>query len=128
MVYEKKQSGDPDFDDKVPPAEHGRVVTAGDGKVIGVLTESTGPTTPDGAHLAVDDPDGDKLDTRPAPGEVAKVKAEAQTFHPEDAPTEKVSLAEVAKEQEAGPQDTPRATTETAAKRTAAAKRTTGTN
>lgn len=90
MAYDKEKSGDPDFDDKVPPAEHNTVVTGGDGQVIGRLTESTGPTTPTGAHLNVE-VDQDDLDTRPAPGGVAETKAEVQTYDAEDVPSEKIS-------------------------------------
>ena len=92
MVYDKKKSGDPDFDDKVPAGEHLTVVKAGDGTIVGRLDPSLGPVTPDGAHLPVVDPE--ELDTRPAPGERAEVKAEVQTYTAEDTPHEEVSLEE----------------------------------
>lgn len=92
MVHEKKKSGDPDFDDKVPAGEHLTVVTAGDGKIIGRLDPALGPVTPDGAHLP--QVDAEELDTRPAPGEVAEEKASVQTYTAEDTPHEEVSLEE----------------------------------
>lgn len=92
MVYDKKKSGDPDFDDKVPAGEHLTVVKAGDGTIIGQLNPSLGPITPDGAHLPM--VDAEELDTRPAPGERAEVKADVQTYSAEDTPHEEVSLEE----------------------------------
>ncbi len=90
MVYDKKKSGDPDFDDKVPAGDHLTVVTAGDGKVVGQLSDSLGPITPEGAHLSVIDPE--ELDTRPAPGGVAEYKSDVQTYTAEDVPREEVGL------------------------------------
>lgn len=90
MVHEKKKSGDPDFDDKVPASEHLTVVTAGDGKVIGRIDPATGPVTLEGSHLSVTPPE--EMDTRPAPGEVAEEKSPVQTYSAEDVPHEKVSL------------------------------------
>ena len=90
MVYDKKKSGDPDFDDKVPAGDHLTVVTAGDGKIVGQISPSLGPITPEGAHLSVVDPK--ELDTRPAPGEKAEYKADVQTYSAEDVPHEEVSL------------------------------------
>ncbi len=57
MVHEKKQSGDPDYDDKVPHPESaaGPVVTAGDGKVIGRIDPAVGPVTLEGSHLVMDE-------------------------------------------------------------------------
>jgi hypothetical protein len=104
MVYEKRKSGDPDFDDKVPPGEHGRVVTAGDGTPVALLSESVGPVTLDGEHYNLGGEKAEDLDTRPAPGEVAEVKAEVQTYEPEDVPFEEVSEEDAEKEQaEGGP-------------------------
>jgi hypothetical protein len=94
MVYDKKKSGDPDFDDKVPAGDHFTVVTAGDGKIIGRLDPALGPVTPEGSHLAVD-VTAEDLDTRPAPGGKAEVKAEVQTFEAEDTPHETMSLDQV---------------------------------
>lgn len=91
MVHEKKKSGDPDFDDKVPVADHGTIITAGDGKVIGRLDPAVGPVTLEGAHLSVTPPE--ELDTRPKPGEVATEKADVQTYSPEDVPHETVTIA-----------------------------------
>lgn len=95
MVHEKKKSGDPDFDDKVPVAEHGKVVTAGDGKIIGRISDVTGPVTLEGAHLPL--VSAEEADTRPVPGEVAKEKSEVQSYTPEDVPHEEVSLADIGK-------------------------------
>lgn len=89
MVYEKKKSGDPDFDDKVPAGDHLTVVTAGDGKIVGRIDPALGPVTPDGAHLPQIDPE--ELDTRPAPGEKATYKADVQTYTAEDVPREEVA-------------------------------------
>jgi hypothetical protein len=89
MVYDKKKSGDPDFDDKVPPGDHLTVVRAGDGTIVGRIDPALGPVTPDGSHLSTVDPE--ELDTRPAPGEVAEYKADVQTYSAEDVPSEEVS-------------------------------------
>jgi hypothetical protein len=89
MVYDKRKSGDPDFDDKVPAGDHLTVVTAGDGKIVGRIDPALGPVTPEGSHLSVVDPE--ELDTRPAPGEVAEYKADVQTYTAEDVPREEVS-------------------------------------
>jgi hypothetical protein len=95
MVYEKKKSGDPDYDDKVPANEHtGLTVKAGDGTPIGRVDPAVGPVDMDGAHLNVHTSPED-LDTRPAPGEVAEVKAEVQTYTREDVPTEDISVDEL---------------------------------
>lgn len=91
MVHEKKKSGDPDYDDKVPAGDHLTTVRAGDGTVIGRVDPALGPVTPDGSHLAID-VTAEDLDTRPAPGEVAEVKAEVQTYTPEDVPSESVTV------------------------------------
>jgi hypothetical protein len=88
MVYDKRKSGDPDFDDKVPAGEHLTVVTAGDGKIIGRIDPALGPVTPEGSHLPAVDPE--ELDTRPAPGEQAEYKADVQTYSAEDTPHEEV--------------------------------------
>lgn len=84
MVYEKKQSGDPDYDDKQPPEFHsgGPVVSAGDGVRISPVT---GPVNAEGAHvnLAVDEND---LDNRPAPGETAEKASEVQQYDVKDTP------------------------------------------
>jgi hypothetical protein len=94
MVHEKKKSGDPDYDDKVPTGDHLTTVRAGDGTVIGRVDPALGPVTPEGSHLAID-VTAEDLDTRPAPGEVAEVKAEVQTYTAEDVPSESLTLDEV---------------------------------
>lgn len=91
MVHEKRKSGDPDFDDKVPAGDHLTVVRAGDGTVVGRLDPALGPVTPEGSHLATA-ATAEDLDTRPEPGGVAEVKAEVQTYTPEDVPREEVSI------------------------------------
>lgn len=95
MVHEKKKSGDPDYDDKVPADQHGaRIVTAGDGREV-LLTESNGPVDRvTGQHVNLDDPKGDEGDNRPAPGQVAEAPSEVQTYDVADTPVEKVSLEE----------------------------------
>jgi hypothetical protein len=94
MVHQKKKSGDPDYDDKVPLGEHNKVVRAGDGSIVAHLSESLGPVSPTGEHVNLVDPKAEELDTRPAPGEVAEVKAEVQTYDSETVPTEDVSVEE----------------------------------
>lgn len=84
MVYEKKRSGDPDYDDKVPADQHAaKVVRAGDGREV-IMTESNGPVNPDGTHADIRDPQGDAGDNRPAPGDVATEASTVQTYTPED--------------------------------------------
>lgn len=101
MVYEKKRSGDPDYDDKVPMSDQvGKVVTAGDGTPVR-MTESLGPVGPDGSHFNLDDPKGDELDNRPAPGEVATEPSRVQTYTAEDTPTADDDLGEVSSQEEA---------------------------
>lgn len=87
MVYDKKRSGDPDFDDKVPADAHagGKTVTAGDGSEV-FVSDSLGPITPEGSHADLEDPKGDATDNRPAPGQVATEVSEVQTYQPEDTP------------------------------------------
>lgn len=87
MVYEKKRSGDPDYDDKVPADQQagGKTVTAGDGREV-FVSDSLGPVNPDGSHADLDDPKGDAADNRPAPGQVATEPSEVQTYSPEDTP------------------------------------------
>jgi hypothetical protein len=94
MVYDKKKSGDPDYDDKVPLADQGlTVVTAGDGRIVGRVDQALGPVTLDGAHLSVIDPE--ELDTRPEPGGTADYKADVQTYTAEDVPHETVAQADL---------------------------------
>lgn len=78
MVYEKKRSGDPDYDDKVPADQHagGEVVTAGDGREV-FVSKSIGPVGPGGEHVNLDEP-ADAEDNRPAPGGVAKEASAVQ--------------------------------------------------
>lgn len=87
MVHEKKKSGDPDYDDKVPADQHvGRIVTAGDGREV-LITESNGPVDRvTGQHVNLDDPKGEAGDNRPAPGEVATDVSEVQTYDTEAMP------------------------------------------
>lgn len=83
MVHDKKRSGDPDYDDKQPLSQQlGEIVTAPDGQAVRI-SESTGPSDVFGAHISMDDPKGDELDNRPAPGGVAEAPSEVQTY---DAP------------------------------------------
>lgn len=95
MVYEKKRSGDPDYDDKVPADVHAaKTVTAGDGRTV-LMTEATGPVDAQGQHVNLDDPAGDATDNRPAPGEVATEVSEVQTYKPEDTPTVKAKPEDI---------------------------------
>jgi len=91
MVYDKKRSGDPDYDDKVPPAEHTAVQTAPDGTKYRVYKDQ-GPTTMDGEHFNLADHDLADLDgdNRPAPGEVATEASSVQSYDPADAPSNEV--------------------------------------
>lgn len=95
MVYDKKRSGDPDYDDKQPPAEHGRVVTAGDGTQV-LISDSLGPTTMAGAHYAFDAPDlaDHPDDNRPEPGGVADATSGVQSYGSDSAPTQKMTEAD----------------------------------
>lgn len=97
MVHEKKKSGDPDYDDKVPAGDQIKVVRAGDGTIVARLDPALGPVSPTGEHVNLVDPKAEELDTRPAPGEVAEVKAEVQTYEPQDVPREEVSVEEALK-------------------------------
>lgn len=87
MVYKKKQSGDPDYDDKQPIDHHGgRLVVTGDGREV-VIHEATGPVDRyTGQHVSLEGPTGDDLDNRPKPGEVAKEPSAVQTFDVKDTP------------------------------------------
>lgn len=94
MVYEKNKSGDPDYDDKVPADVHAaKTVTAGDGTEV-IMTEANGPVNALGEHVNLDDPKGEELDNRPAPGEVATEVSDVQTYTKQDvAVTENVGEA-----------------------------------
>jgi hypothetical protein len=94
VVHAKKKSGDPDYDDKVPAGDQIKVVRAGDGTEIARLDPALGPVSATGEHVNLVDPKAEELDTRPAPGDVAEVKAEVQTYQPEDVPREEVSVEE----------------------------------
>lgn len=85
MVYEKKRSGDPDYDDKQPPEFHagGEVVSAGDGVR---LSKVTGPSDEAGAHVNLVT-DTETLDNRPKPGETATMASLVQDYQAEDTPT-----------------------------------------
>jgi hypothetical protein len=87
MVYEKKRSGDPDYDDKVPAAEHNAVQTAPDGTKYRTFPDQ-GPTTLDGEHFNLADHDKADLagDNRPKPGEVATEASSVQSYDPASAP------------------------------------------
>jgi hypothetical protein len=102
VVYDKKRSGDPDYDDKVPMDQHAaKVVTAGDGTPV-AMTMSNGPVNAvTGEHVNLDDPRGDELDNRPAPGEVATEPSRVQTYSAEDTPTADNDLGEVGSQDEA---------------------------
>lgn len=102
MVHQKAKSGDPDFDDKVPRGDHLTVVRAGDGTIVGRLDSALGPVTPEGSHLAVD-VTAEDLDTRPEPGGVAEVKAEVQTYSPEDVPKDEISIGDIKDAQSENP-------------------------
>lgn len=86
MVYDKKRSGDPDYDDKQPPEFHagGEVVSAGDGVR---LSPVTGTSDENGAHVNLAT-DTETLDNRPRPGQVAKAPSLVQDYQAEDTPTE----------------------------------------
>lgn len=81
MVHDKKRSGDPDYDDKVPMVEHvGETVTGADGQPV-TITETAGPVNADGTH-AVLDGDPDEGDNRPAEGGEAKESSTVQRVEP----------------------------------------------
>jgi len=85
MVYAKKRSGDPDYDDKQPPEFHasGEVVSAGDGVI---LSRVNGTVDENGAHVSLVT-DTETLDNRPAPGEHATSATIVQDYSAEDTPT-----------------------------------------
>lgn len=85
MVYDKKRSGDPDYDDKQPPEFHqgGKVVSAGDGVFI---TPQGGAVDVNGAHVNLAGTTED-ADNRPTPGNVAKHPSTVQDYAPEDTPS-----------------------------------------
>jgi len=80
MVYDKKRSGDPDYDDKVPLVRQlGEVVKSDDGREVRITT-ANGPQNLDGTHANLDDPKGDETDNRPAPGGQATEESTVQTY------------------------------------------------
>lgn len=88
MVYDKKKSGDPDYDDKQPIEAHagGKLVKGPDGRDV-LMSDVLGPVDPyTGEHVSMDAAPDD-LDNRPAPGEVATAPSEVQTYTQEDTPT-----------------------------------------
>jgi len=88
MVYDKKRSGDPDYDDKQPIEAHagGNLVKGPDGRDV-LMSEVLGPVDPyTGEHVNMDVSPED-MDNRPAPGEVAKESSEVQTYTQDDTPT-----------------------------------------
>jgi hypothetical protein len=103
MVHEKKKSGDPDYDDKVPAGDQIKVVRAGDGTEVARLDPALGPVNALGEHVNLVDPKAEELDTRPAPGEVAEVKAEVQTYDRADVPKETVSVQEALTPEDTAP-------------------------
>lgn len=125
MVHEKKKSGDPDYDDKVPMDDQaGKLVTAGDGREV-MITDNVGPVDRvTGQHVNLDDPKGEEGDNRPAPGEVAEKASTVQTYTAEDTAIKdagKVSSQEDADKLFPAEQEAPReepGTTEAPAKRT----------
>lgn len=112
MVYDKKRSGDPDYDDKQPPAVHtGKIVTAGDGREV-LVNPAAGPVDPvTGQHVNLDDPKGDELDNRPAPGEAAKDTSEVQTYDSGASPAERDTKADAEASQPATGRSTTAAST-----------------
>lgn len=81
MVHDKKRSGDPDYDDKVPLKDQlGETVKGPDGQDV-LVTESVGPVNPDGSHANLDEP-ADERDNRPAEGGVATEPSEVQVYDP----------------------------------------------
>ena len=88
MVHDKKRSGDPDYDDKVPMAEQvGETVTGPDGQEV-LVTETAGPVNPDGSHADLTGAAAEQ-DNRPAPGGVATESSTVQQYAPGDADTAK---------------------------------------
>src|SRR3954471_24171741 len=87
MVYDKKKSGDPDYDDKQPIEQHaGRIVTSPDGREV-LMSDVLGPVDKyTGEHVSLDGPTAEDLDNRPAPGEVATKASDVQTYSAEDTP------------------------------------------
>jgi hypothetical protein len=87
MVHEKRKSGDPDYDDKVPAGQHGGpLVLSPDGREV-LITESNGPVDRfTGEHVPIEGPTAEDLDNRPAPGEVAEEPSSVQTYSVEDTP------------------------------------------
>lgn len=80
MVYDKKRSGDPDYDDKVPLVKQlGEVVQGDDGREVRITT-ANGPQNLDGTHANLADPKGDEQDNRPAPGGQATEESAVQTY------------------------------------------------
>jgi hypothetical protein len=86
MVYDKKRSGDPDYDDKQPIEAHaGRIVKSADGRDV-LMSDVLGPVDPaTGEHVSLE-VTAEDLDNRPAPGEVATQASEVQTYSVEDTP------------------------------------------
>lgn len=128
MVYDKKRSGDPDYDDKVPLEAHagGTLVKSEDGREV-FISDVNGPVDEFGAHVALEGPTAEDLDNRPEPGGQAKESSQVQTYNPEDVAPGKVDaipLAQFRKEQ-AGEQEeaAPAADAEVKAPAPAAPKR-----
>lgn len=88
MVYEKKRSGDPDYDDKQPIEAHagGKLTTGPDGREV-LMSEVLGPVDPyTGEHVDMT-VTAEDMDNRPAPGEVATEASHVQTYNQDDTPT-----------------------------------------
>ena len=108
MVYDKKRSGDPDYDDKVPLTQHagGTLVKTEDGREV-FISDVNGPVDEFGAHAPLDGPTAEDLDNRPEPGGQATEASAVQTYNPDDVAPGKVDaipLEQFRKEQ-AGQQE-----------------------
>jgi hypothetical protein len=88
VVHDKKRSGDPDYDDKVPMRQHagGEVTEDADGNEA-IVTEAAGPVGADGSHAVLSDQDVDGGDNRPAPGGVATEESTVQKYDGSDVET-----------------------------------------
>lgn len=87
MVYDKKKSGDPDYDDKQPIEAHsgGKIVQGPDGRDV-LMSDVLGPVDRyTGEHVDMT-ADPEAGDNRPAPGEVATEASTVQTYTAEDTP------------------------------------------
>lgn len=85
MVHNKKKSGDPDYDDKVPMGQHagGELTKDVDGNEV-LVTETVGPVTAAGSHAVLSDQGVEDGDNRPAPGGVATEESTVQKYDGSD--------------------------------------------